>query len=90
MFYAKGMDDGENVGTAIPLLVHYEMLARSWAEGGTGIREGEDENNARFWAELSNAMTTAARTGSIRDLVTARMPFERNVRCIFKFSILIE
>lgn len=63
MFYAKGMDDGENVGTAIPLLVHYEMLARSWAEGGTGIREGEDENNARFWAELSNAI--AIPNGSI-------------------------
>ena len=27
--------------------------AKSWAEGGTGIREGEDEHNAKYYAELA-------------------------------------
>lgn len=29
------------------------VQSESWAVGGTGAREGEDCNNARFWAELS-------------------------------------
>ena len=27
--------------------------ARSWAEGGTGTRDGEDERNAKYYAELA-------------------------------------
>ena len=27
------------------------VLAESWAVGGTGTREGEDTNNAKYWAE---------------------------------------
>lgn len=27
--------------------------AQSWAIGGTGIRDGENENNARYWAEVA-------------------------------------
>ena len=27
--------------------------ARSWAEGGTGIRNGEDEHNAKYYADLA-------------------------------------
>ena len=27
--------------------------ARSWAEGGTGIRDGEDTDNAKYYAELA-------------------------------------
>lgn len=27
--------------------------ARSWAEGGTGIRTGEDTNNAKYWADIA-------------------------------------
>lgn len=27
--------------------------AKSWAEGGTGIRDGEDERNAKYYAELA-------------------------------------
>ncbi len=29
------------------------QMARSWAEGGTGIREGEAEHNAKYYAELA-------------------------------------
>jgi hypothetical protein len=28
-------------------------MARSWAEGGTGIRDGENEKNAKYYAELA-------------------------------------
>lgn len=31
-------------------------LARSWAEGGTGARAGEDTNNAKHWAEVAASM----------------------------------
>ena len=29
------------------------ILAKSWAEGGTGTREGEDTNNAKYWSEAA-------------------------------------
>ena len=29
-------------------------LAESWAIGGTGTRPGEDENNAKYWAEQAS------------------------------------
>lgn len=36
------------------------VLAESWAVGGTGTRDGEDQNNAKFWAEeAGNAATEA-------------------------------
>lgn len=28
-------------------------MARSWAEGSTGLRDDENENNAKFWAEVA-------------------------------------
>lgn len=28
-------------------------LSQSWAEGGTGSREGEDTNNAKYWASVA-------------------------------------
>lgn len=30
-------------------------MAKSWSEGGTGIRENEDTNNAKYWSELAHA-----------------------------------
>ena len=30
-------------------------LSKSWAAGGTGTRQGEDENNARYWADRAQA-----------------------------------
>ena len=29
------------------------QTARSWAVGGTGIRDGEAENNSKYWAEVA-------------------------------------
>ena len=28
-------------------------LAKSWANGGTGVREGEDTDNAKYWATVA-------------------------------------
>lgn len=33
-----------------------EKSARSWAVGGTGTREGEDTNNAKYWANQAAAI----------------------------------
>lgn len=59
---------GERLGTAnffivvelspggIKLLygnVYWSELSKSWAVGGTGLRSDEDENNSKYWAELS-------------------------------------
>ena len=33
--------------------VYWSELSKSWAVGGTGLRSGEDENNSKYWAEIS-------------------------------------
>ena len=35
-------------------------LAESWAVGGTGTREGENTNNARYWAEQAQQVSQGA------------------------------
>lgn len=52
-FDAAGNPTGENVGTAYPLMAYYEQLAKSWAVGGTGRRDGEDADNAKFYAQIA-------------------------------------
>ena len=37
-------------------------LAKSWAVGGTGTRDGEDTNNAKYWAENSENAVFAFET----------------------------
>lgn len=32
------------------------ILSKSWAEGGTGVRPGEDTNNAEYWAGVAQAV----------------------------------
>ena len=34
------------------------QTSKSWAVGGTGIRSGEAENNAKYWAEVAAANAT--------------------------------
>ena len=34
------------------------LASKSWAVGGTGIRTGEDSNNAKFWAEEAKRNAT--------------------------------
>lgn len=35
-------------------------LARSWTEGGTGIREGENQNNAKYWCDRASVTAKGA------------------------------
>lgn len=36
------------------------ILSESWAVGGTGTREGEDTNNAKYWAEQAQAISSGS------------------------------
>ena len=33
---------------------NFSNASKSWAVGGTGVREGEDTNNAKYWAEQAH------------------------------------
>lgn len=52
-FDAAGNPTGENTGTAYPLMAYYEQLAKSWAVGGTGRRDGENTDNAMYFKTLA-------------------------------------
>lgn len=48
--------------------------AKSWAVGGTGVRDGEDTNNAKYWSEQAKAnvggdFATNARVDEVEDEV---------------------
>lgn len=49
--------------------------ARSWTEGGTGIRDDEDINNAKYWAEKAHVFAT----GDISNSVVTGIKFESDV-----------
>lgn len=51
-FDAAGNPTGDNSGVAYPMMAYYEQLAKSWAVGGTGKREGEDTDNAKYYKDL--------------------------------------
>lgn len=44
------------------------VLAQSYAEGGTGTRNGEDTNNAKYWSEQS----AAAAAEAVQDVADAK------------------
>ncbi len=52
-FDADGNPTGENTGTTYPMMAYYEQLAKSWAVGGTGKRDGEDADNAMYYSDLA-------------------------------------
>ncbi|MBD5115780.1 MAG: hypothetical protein HDT46_11425 [Ruminococcaceae bacterium] len=39
---------------------NYSNLSKSWAVGDTGIREGENNNNSKYWSEQSKKQTDIA------------------------------
>lgn len=53
------------------IVAQANQAAQSWAVGGTGTREGEDTNNAKYWAEQAHAaagggvMTFNGRNGAV-------------------------
>lgn len=50
----KAADDARRLANS-----DYALLAQSWAKGGTGIRAGEDEDNAEYWAEKVKSIANA-------------------------------
>lgn len=54
-FDAEENPTGENKGLVYPMMAYYEQLAKSWATGGTGKREGEDTDNAKYYNDLVRA-----------------------------------
>lgn len=49
---AAGQKAGESAG--------WSDVSRSWAEGRTGVREGEDTNNSKFYSEQSESSANRA------------------------------
>ncbi len=43
-------------------------LSKSWAAGGTGVRENEDTNNAKFWAERAQSVVNGNAFANTKDL----------------------
>lgn len=58
--------------------------AESWARGGTGTREGENEDNAEYWAgqAKANAESTAADTKVVKDNRPALQAIGENLGAI--------
>ena len=42
-----------NAPSQLPMLELYALLAKSWAVGGTGRREGEDTDNSKFYSDAA-------------------------------------
>ena len=74
-FDAAGNPTGENSGTAYPVMAYYEQLAKSWAKGGTGKREGEDTDNSKFYSDMAQeAVEQQVVAPSITAWLTANYP----------------
>ena len=43
------------IGEALDEAKGFSKLAQSWAVGGTGTRQGEDSDNAKYWAGVSGS-----------------------------------
>ena len=74
-FDAAGNPTGENSGTVYPLMAYYEQMAKSWAVGGTGRRDGEDTDNSKFYSEMAQeAVDQQVIAPSITAWLTANYP----------------
>lgn len=47
----EAKDTLEQIGTAVNDAAEYATMSKSWAVGGTGLRTGEDTNNAKYYAQ---------------------------------------
>lgn len=55
---------GEHAAASAAESAQSALLSESWAVGGTGERDGEDESNSRYYAEQSGAFASAADTAA--------------------------
>lgn len=70
--------------------VYWSDLSKSWAVGGTGIRNGEDENNSKYWAEISRLFSetseNSAKTWAVGG--TGTRPYEDTDNAKYYASIV--
>lgn len=50
---AKAEQSAGLAATSASIAMQQVILAESWVHGGTGEREGEDEDNSKYWSEQS-------------------------------------
>lgn len=97
--------DGQRLGTAnffivvelspggVKLLygnVYWSELSKSWAVGGTGLRSDEEENNSKYWAEISRLFSetseNSAKTWAVGG--TGTRPYEDTDNAKYYASIV--
>lgn len=70
--------------------VYWSELSKSWAVGGTGLRSGEDENNSKYWAEISRLFSetseNSAKTWAVGG--TGTRPYEDTDNAKYYASIV--
>ena len=98
-------DSGERLGTAnffivvelspggVKVLygnVYWSDLSKSWAVGGTGLRSDEEENNSKYWAEISRLFSetseNSAKTWAVGG--TGTRPYEDTDNAKYYASIV--
>lgn len=70
--------------------VYWSELSKSWAVGGTGLRSDEDENNSKYWAEISRLFSetseNSAKTWAVGG--TGTRPYEDTDNAKYYASIV--
>lgn len=57
---AAAADSKESAAISEERAAGSAKISESWAVGGTGIRAGEDTNNAKYWAQLAQTVAQGA------------------------------
>ena len=52
----QAANSASSVAQQVASAINSALLSQSWAHGNTGIRAGEDSNNAEYWARQAEAM----------------------------------
>lgn len=52
---AQTAQDKESASQQAALAAQQALLARSWSSGGSGVRDGEETENSKYWAEVAKA-----------------------------------
>jgi len=70
--------------------VYWSELSKSWAVGGTGLRSDEEENNSKYWAEISRLFSetseNSAKTWAVGG--TGTRPYEDTDNAKYYASIV--
>lgn len=56
---AKAQQSAAHAASSASVAAYAVKEAESWAHGGTGVRDGEDTDNSKYWSEQSKAESDA-------------------------------